>query len=195
MHNLAAGYKRSFGERLAQARRLKSLREWRDVTQGDIAKEIGTTSATVSRWESNEIRPRGPTLRTIAQALGVSLRWLETGRDRIASPLESAIRALVRELEFDFSDLVQNLDLTEQHFLDDLEEIEAKKDIEDQLLKEIAVALSIPPARVIERWMAEDFHRPNLSIVDGGNDPMAEVKAASDAMAASAEGAAPKKRK
>lgn len=81
---------RSFAERLAQARRALSTREWRDVSQVDVAEMVGTSAATVSRWESGDVVPRGPALRLLAQVLGVNLRWLETGEGpmlaQVASP-------------------------------------------------------------------------------------------------------------
>lgn len=43
---------RSFGERLAQARRILSVREWRDVTQGEVGELVGKSGATISRYEA-----------------------------------------------------------------------------------------------------------------------------------------------
>lgn len=61
----------TLGARIAQARRVLGVREWTDVTQKVLADRVGVADATVSRWENNEIVPREPTLKALAQALGL----------------------------------------------------------------------------------------------------------------------------
>lgn len=42
---------REWYERLAQARRMLSVDEWRDVTQEEIGARVGKSGATISRYE------------------------------------------------------------------------------------------------------------------------------------------------
>ena len=51
--------------------KLKRQRTRRALTQAELAERAGVTTATVARIERNEIEPRMPTLRKLAQALGV----------------------------------------------------------------------------------------------------------------------------
>lgn len=46
---------RSFGERLAQARRLLSVERWADVTQADVGAMVGKSGATISRYEAGAL--------------------------------------------------------------------------------------------------------------------------------------------
>lgn len=50
-----------------------------DIDIDAIAEELGVHPNTVHNYLAGRTRPRRPTLRVIAQATGVSLRWLETG--------------------------------------------------------------------------------------------------------------------
>jgi len=62
------------------SQRLKESRLKKDMTQKDLAEKIGTTSATVSAYESsNDDKRKSPTLEnaiSIAKSLNVSLDWL-----------------------------------------------------------------------------------------------------------------------
>lgn len=73
--------KRAFtvGRRIAQARREMSLHEGRDVQQVDMADAIGVSGAAVSRWESDQKRPRDEHLERLADFLGVTPAWLRYG--------------------------------------------------------------------------------------------------------------------
>jgi transcriptional regulator with XRE-family HTH domain len=51
--------------------RLKRQRTRRALTQAELAKRAGVTTATVARIERDEIEPRMTTLRKLAQALEV----------------------------------------------------------------------------------------------------------------------------
>ena len=50
-----------------------------DIDADVIAAELGVHPNTVSNYLAGRTRPRRAALRVIAQATGVSLRWLETG--------------------------------------------------------------------------------------------------------------------
>ena len=62
-----------FGERL------KQLRGARSIKVAELAKRIQASPAAVWHWEHRGIRPRNHTLSAIAQVLGVSRSYLETG--------------------------------------------------------------------------------------------------------------------
>ena len=62
-----------FGERL------KQLREVRSIKVAELAKRIQASPAAVWHWEHRGIRPRSHTVSAIAQVLGVSRSYLETG--------------------------------------------------------------------------------------------------------------------
>ena len=64
----------TFGERL------KAAREAADFTQAQLAKAAGCRQGAISRWE-NAAQPRPHHLAPLADALGVSVRWLLTGEE------------------------------------------------------------------------------------------------------------------
>lgn len=70
-----------FGHRLAQARREKAVRDRRDVSQRDVAKAVGTTPPTVSRWEAGLTMPNDGKLKKLALFLGVARSWLRYGNE------------------------------------------------------------------------------------------------------------------
>lgn len=59
--------------------RLKNLRIEQALTQGELAQKAGVNTATVARLERNETEPHMPTVRKLAQALGVEPRALTKG--------------------------------------------------------------------------------------------------------------------
>lgn len=76
-----AGLAREIGARIAYERRLKSLRDGRDITHVDLAKAAGVTPATVSRWESGESPPKDGALIRLAHYFGVTRGWLRYGEE------------------------------------------------------------------------------------------------------------------
>lgn len=61
--------------------RISSQRHKLGLSQEDLAKRIGITRVSVSKWESGLNQPKGRYLSEIASALGVSVEWLLTGKD------------------------------------------------------------------------------------------------------------------
>ncbi len=61
--------------------RIKTARKRKGLTQEELALAVEKTRGAVSQWEAGENRPRHDTLRLIAETLGVSLVWLQTGVD------------------------------------------------------------------------------------------------------------------
>lgn len=76
---------------LAQARREKSAREWRDIEQEEIAEYVGVTRAAYSRWEKGERSPRDPEIKMLARYFEVdpaelSYRKVEPGQPQPSTP-------------------------------------------------------------------------------------------------------------
>lgn len=60
----------TFGKRITAARKEKGL------SQGDLAKQIGTMGVVLGRYERDEVKPSIEVAAKISQALGVSLDYL-----------------------------------------------------------------------------------------------------------------------
>lgn len=58
---------------------IKQLRETRNLTQAELAKRIGISSKTVSKWETSKGLPDISLLQPLAQALGISVIELMNG--------------------------------------------------------------------------------------------------------------------
>ena len=58
---------------------IKQLRETRNLTQAELAKRIGVSSKTVSKWETAKGLPDISLLQPLAQALGISVIELMNG--------------------------------------------------------------------------------------------------------------------
>ena len=58
---------------------IKQLREKRNLTQGELAEQIGVSSKTVSKWETAKGLPDISLLQPLAQALGISVIELMNG--------------------------------------------------------------------------------------------------------------------
>lgn len=69
-------------------RRLKELRQAKNLTQTQLAHKIGTTQQSVARWESGRTTPSVLTLNALAQALGSTVAYL-LGQQSKASSLET----------------------------------------------------------------------------------------------------------
>lgn len=67
----------SFGERV------RRLRQFKVMTQTDLATKAGISIVTVTRLENDEgeIKPRPTTVRRLAAALGVDPSWLLFGEE------------------------------------------------------------------------------------------------------------------
>jgi transcriptional regulator with XRE-family HTH domain len=68
-----------FGQRLAQERRLKAVREERDIDQKDVAAAVGTSPTNVSRWERGLVVPGDDNIQKLAKYFGVTPGWLRYG--------------------------------------------------------------------------------------------------------------------
>lgn len=59
-----------------------------DVSREGLAKLVGVSTATVSRWEDDLRRPKPDAMHKLADVLGVSPAWLDYGVE-VARPAES----------------------------------------------------------------------------------------------------------
>lgn len=63
--------------------RLRAAREGREMTQAQLAEQMGTTNSVVSRWETNQGgMPRHATAELMGVLLGVEPAWLMFGTGR-----------------------------------------------------------------------------------------------------------------
>lgn len=77
-----------FGKRLGEARRLKGLRDGGDYKPADLARDMETTGATISRWENDEALPDDLyKVERLAKLLDVSAGWLAFGSDNGPRPM------------------------------------------------------------------------------------------------------------
>lgn len=88
-------FAQAFGERL------RAARDRRDVTQKQLADEVGMHPPRISGYENGEAVPELEAAAKLAAALDVSLDELVLGRPREApdEPRNARLRASVRELE------------------------------------------------------------------------------------------------
>jgi len=93
---------RKIGERIRQAREAK------DLAQEALARAVGLAGQTIYRYEVGRIRLGGEALTHIAQALGVSERWLMTGET--ADPPPRVVRETVPRSFFEWWDTLRPRD-------------------------------------------------------------------------------------
>lgn len=80
--------KRTLGQRLAQARREKGVREWRDVSRGEIAKAAKVDPSMISNYESDKNVPGEDVLLLLSKFLGRDPAWLRYGVDTTSSEID-----------------------------------------------------------------------------------------------------------
>ncbi|MFM1711830.1 LexA family protein [Aeromonas salmonicida] len=68
--------------------RISARRRAQKMSQNELAKRIGITRVSISKWESGLNQPKGRYLNDLAAALGVTVDWLLTGSG--GSPESSA---------------------------------------------------------------------------------------------------------
>ena len=59
--------------------RIKSAREYHEMSQSQLAVRLGVERATIATWENNKRAPRANRLVMLAGVLDVSLAWLLSG--------------------------------------------------------------------------------------------------------------------
>lgn len=66
-------------ERLAQERRIKSVNEWRDVSQTEVAEALGYALNYWNRWEKGRVQVPEEIIRKAAAYYGVRAAYLAWG--------------------------------------------------------------------------------------------------------------------
>jgi transcriptional regulator with XRE-family HTH domain len=117
--------------------RLKRLRLQRGLSQRDLSSP-GVSYAYISRIEAGARTPSVKALRKLAQKLGVSVEYLETGRD-IREVDDRELRLADAELELRLSDDFRN---AEQELNEILAESTAAGDVASALRARIALGLA-----------------------------------------------------
>ncbi|HKC21309.1 MAG TPA: helix-turn-helix domain-containing protein [Gaiellaceae bacterium] len=117
--------------------RLKRLRLQRGLSQRDLSSP-GVSYAYISRIEAGARTPSVKALRKLAQKLGVSVEYLETGRD-IREVDDRELRLADAELELRLSDDFRN---AEQKLAEILAEATAAGDVGSALRARIALGLA-----------------------------------------------------
>lgn len=69
----------SLGDRIAQARREKGVRDRKDIRPIDVARALRVSGAAVSDWEADKKTPREELLNALAKYLGVTPAYLRYG--------------------------------------------------------------------------------------------------------------------
>ena len=84
----------SLGEKIFDARKRAGL------DQVQLALKLGTTAATVSRWESGKQHPRGQTLVRIGNTLALPPDWFAEGveQNAAAAPADQDVEDLLRAM-------------------------------------------------------------------------------------------------
>lgn len=86
-------------EKITFAERLKEARKTAKLSQEALAKKVGRTKSTVSRWESGERNPQMLELVELEKALGVSAHKLMYGTDEIKETTLSEINRISSQLD------------------------------------------------------------------------------------------------
>jgi transcriptional regulator with XRE-family HTH domain len=77
--------------------RIKATREARGLSASQLSRSVGVTPAAVWFWEKKGISPGNPSLDRIARALGVSTRFLLTGKEEVTE-IELASQPIVSSI-------------------------------------------------------------------------------------------------
>jgi len=102
----------TFGDRLSAAR------DAADLSQEDLAQQVGVELDSLQAWEDDHREPRANRLSMLAGLLGVSLSWLLTGEGEgldapsesgSSSPDVSALLADVRDVQAQMSETADRL--------------------------------------------------------------------------------------
>jgi transcriptional regulator with XRE-family HTH domain len=76
--------------------RLKELRLEKNLTQAELAKQIGTSQPNIGRWENGENEPTSSFLVSLANFFGVSVDEL-LGRDEVTLDEKTAGASITRK--------------------------------------------------------------------------------------------------
>jgi transcriptional regulator with XRE-family HTH domain len=66
---------------MTRGERIGAARKRVEISRSELGQRCGAAERNVYRWEIENIEPRAEVLLRLADALGVSVRWLLTGDD------------------------------------------------------------------------------------------------------------------
>lgn len=88
--------------------RLRDLREKQGLTRSQLAKAVGVTFTAVLNWEDKDREPRIDSLTRLAEVLGVSVRFLMTGKEGptpepASTGTKKTVKQLLKQAQKDFA--------------------------------------------------------------------------------------------
>ena len=99
--------------------RIKELRKNNNITQGELAEEMGITATGVSYWESGKAIPNTDTLQKLAKYFNVSIDYL-TGNEYIETKEEKILFRKIGKVDEKNKALLMNiLNKTVESFIND----------------------------------------------------------------------------
>ena len=99
--------------------RIKELRKKNNITQGELADEMGITATGVSYWESGKAIPNTDTLQKLAKYFNVSIDYL-TGNEYIETEDNNILFRKIGKVNEDKKALLMDiLNKTVESFIDD----------------------------------------------------------------------------
>lgn len=102
--------------------RIRKLRKEKKITQRAMSKKMGTSEVAISNWETGKNELRGENLLRVAEVLGVSSTWLQTGNGSKYVDDYSAIERIDTDLN-SFTQLFLKLEPhQQQRYIDELKE-------------------------------------------------------------------------
>lgn len=82
---------KNFGIRLSEAIANKK------ITQGELARRMGTSPSLVSRWRNEEVLPGSANYKKLASILNVSMEWLMTGKQLASNSVIKTLNNTITE--------------------------------------------------------------------------------------------------
>lgn len=82
---------KNFGIRLSEAIANKK------ITQGELARRMGTSPSLVSRWRNEEVLPGSANYKKLASILNVSMEWLMTGKQSASNSVIKTLNNTITE--------------------------------------------------------------------------------------------------
>lgn len=150
---------------MSKGRFMRTLRESKKLTQEQLAKLVGVSRVSVSKWESGENNPRGEHLSSLASALGVEVEQLLMGDWE--SSASNVVKSSAGARRVPVLSYVQAGKLTE------LKEIRDLDGGFECVLADDDLGISSFAMRLIGDSMLPDFAEGDLVIIDPDIDPVA----------------------
>lgn len=89
--------------------RIRVARESVGLDQAGLAERVGVEPPTVSRWESNEMRPRPKKLLQIAEVCKKSVEWLQSDDSGAMAAIQRRLEALEAQSKDDLHPIARRI--------------------------------------------------------------------------------------